>query len=399
MKISIAKVIVPCFLLLSSFTLEAQSDPPKQIDSKYFEDVSYSHLPIMVLQGRNMDAKPFDADGDGDLDIMVAGEHTFNILLINDGKGKFTEESVQRIPLNKRDSEDIAIADFDGDGDLDIILVSEDDQLNEYYLNDGTGHFKDVSDRLPVTGTSNGVLTLDVNEDGWPDLIIGNAGQNNLLINDGKGGWIDETEKRLPKSEKVTQDVEAGDIDGDGDLDLIFGNEDDNEVLVNTGKGIFKDETKNRLPFPAGQWETREADLGDIDGDGDLDLYLANVNFRQNKDAQNRLFINDGKGVFTDQTEALVPAEKMHTVDGDFADLDGDGDLDIITGNGFGNSYNAYFNNGSGKLRQASAEVFPLSTVGDGIDIEMADFNGDGQPDLYLCNFLGHDFLLFGKKK
>ncbi len=382
---------------LQTATLLAQATPKASTSSRYFEDVSFTHLPIMVLQGRSMDAKPFDADGDGDLDILIANEHAFNILLINDGKGHFTDESVQRLPLNKRDSEDIAVADFDGDGDLDVIVVSEDDQLNEYYLNDGTGHFKDISDRLPVTDTSNGVLTIDVNNDGHPDLIIGNAGQNRLLINDGQGGWIDDTEKRLPQSEKTTQDVEAGDIDGDGDLDLIFGNEDDSELLINNGKGVFQDETKGRLPIVAGQWETREADFGDIDGDGDLDLFLANVNFRQNKDAQNRLLINDGKGFFTDQTEALLPAEKMHTVDGDFADIDGDGDLDIITGSGFGSSYNAYFTDDSGKLRLASAEVFPPSSVGDGIDLEMADFNGDGHADLYLCNFLGHDFLLFGK--
>ena len=377
----------------------------ERFESKYFKDVTDTNLPVMSLLGRSMDAHPADLDGDGDLDIVVANEHNFNIVLINDGTGKFTDESQERLPLKHHDSEDIAIADFDGDGDLDIVFVSEDDQVNEYYENNGEGFFKDISYKLPVTGTSNALISSDLNGDGYPDLIIGNApdregkgGQNFCLINDGKGNWKDETAQRLPISTKATQDLELGDIDGDGDLDLIVANEDDNELLVNDGKGFFKDETTARLPVEAGKWETREARLHDVDDDGDLDLFLANVNFRQDKDSQNRLFINDGKGFFTDETEARLPKEKMHSVVGTFLDFDRDGDPDLLTGNGFGNSFNAYFNDGRGFFTNGTEQVIPASIQGDGIDIEVADFNGDGLPDLYFCNFRGNDFLLFGKK-
>lgn len=367
--------------------------------SAWFKNATNTHFPIMVTQGRSMDARPVDVDMDGDPDLIIANEHAFNILLINDGKGNFTDASAERLPMKARDSEDIAIGDFDNDGDPDIIFVSEDDEENEFYLNDGKGYFSDASARLFLKGTSNAIATADLNGDGFIDLVIGNAGQNFCLINKGNGFFQDETSQRLPVSDKTTQDLEFADIDGDGDLDLIEANEDDSALLINDGKGIFRDETSQRLPIVAGAWETREADFGDIDGDGDPDLFFANVNFRQNKDAQNRLFLNNGEGKFTDVTESHLPTEIMHSVDGDFYDLNRDGHLDILVGNGFGHSYQAYLNDGKGKFRNATDEVIPHDVKGDGIDMEMADFNGDGIPDLYLSNFRGHDYLLFGLEK
>lgn len=363
--------------------------------SPLFHDVSQTHIPVMATQGRSMDAKPADIDMDGDLDLIVTGEWSYNLILINDGQGKFTDETIGRLPLKRRDSEDIAIGDFDDDGDIDIIFVSEDDQINEYYLNDGKGHFTDHSYLLPVTGKSNAVISFDINNDGLLDLIIGNDGINFCLINTSHNRWV-ESPDRIPASEKTTQDLEIGDIDGDGDLDLICGNEDDNEIWINNGQGYFTDETANRININMGAWETREADLGDVDGDGDLDLYLANVNFRKDKDSQNRLFLNDGSGKFNDATAMNLPSEKMHSVDGDFVDFDGDGDLDVITGNGFGNSFEFYANDGNGKFTNVTTTVLPASVRGDGIDIEAADFNGDGLLDLYFCNFLGSDLLLLG---
>lgn len=367
--------------------------------SGYFHDVSPKNIPLMATQGRSMDAKPADIDQDGDLDLIVTGEWSYNLVLINDGRGKFADETMARLPLKRHDSEDIAIADFDGDSDLDLIFVSEDDEVNEYYLNDGRGYFEDHAHKLPVTGKSNAVVSFDINEDGYPDLVIGNNGVNYCLIKDAtNNGWI-ESPDRIPASSKTTQDIEMGDFDGDGDLDLICGNEDDNEVWINDGKGFFKDETAARLPMEPSAWETREVDLGDVDGDGDLDLFLANVNFRQNKDAQNRLFFNDGKGFFRDKTATHLPAEKMHSVDGDFVDIDADGDLDIITGNSFGNSFACYLNDGKGNFVNATDKVLPPSVKGDGIDIEAADFNGDGIIDLYFCNFMGSDLLLLGLQR
>lgn len=370
-----------------------------------FTNVSNSNLPVADLTRLSMDAASADFDNDGDLDILIANEHRPNIMLINDGTGKFTNKSSEKIPQVNHDSEDIGIADFDHDGDLDIVVVSEDDKINEFYLNNGDGSFTDAGDRIPVTGTSNAVLVVDINADGHADIVIGNNGQNRILINDGKARFTDETSSRLTTFNDITQSVAAGDVNNDGFIDLVFANEGKNRILINNGKGVFKDESATRMDYRSTLEESREVDLGDIDGDGDLDIFFGNVAaFVENADKQNRLLINDGKGYFKDVTEAQLPEDQDRSFGGTFFDIDKDGDLDIITGNvnggQFGGStrFRVYLNNGKGKFTDGTSDVFPQSATGRGFDMEFADFNNDGKTDIYLSNRGTADILLFGNK-
>lgn len=371
--------------------------PPEAL----YEDVTSTHLPSGVLNGLSMDAGVGDLDGDGDLDIVIANEFNPNILLLNDGSGRFTDGSA-RLPAADRDSEDVGVADFDGDGDLDIVVVSEDDRVNELYFNDGSGRFTDEGHRLPVQGTTNGVVVADLTGDGFPDILLANNGQDTFLVNDGEGNFVDETAERLPRSGDVTQDLELGDVDGDGDMDLVVANEGPNALHLNDGEGRFEADT-TRIPMREAPEETREADFGDVDGDGDLDLLFANVSaFVSDADPRNRLLINDGSGRFTDETASRLPAADISSFDGDFADVDGDGDLDIITANadvdlGAGriapSRYRAYLNDGEGVFAEATAEVFGRA-MGTGFDLEFADFDGDGLADFYLASRGTADRLL-----
>ena len=372
-------------------------------DKTLFIDVTNTHLPTSGLRGFSMDAKPVDIDGDGDLDLVIANEYRPNILLLNDGKGHFTDISAERLPQAHHDSEDVGIGDLDGDDDPDIVVVSEDDQVNELYLNNGRGFFRNAGWRLPVTGRSNAVLVADIDLDGDPDILIGNNGQNAVVVNDGSGFFTDETEQRLPAHLDVTQDIELGDIDGDGDLDLLVGNEGDNRLLLNDGRGFFNDVSRERLPLREAREETREADFGDVDGDGDLDILFANVRlFVAGALPQNRLLINDGRGFFTDETAQRLPEDQDSSFDADFIDIDADGDPDIITANfddirgrRFNAPYRVYLNNGEGVFEDSTEAVFPGGVTGNGLDIEAADFNGDGRIDLYLSSRGGPDRLLF----
>jgi hypothetical protein len=359
-----------------------------------YVDVSETHVPH--TPGSSMDSQAFDADGDGDLDLLIAKEIQPNVLLLNDGTGRMTVAPAGMLPGTAYDSEDVAVADFDRDGDLDAAIAAEDDQMSELYLNDGRGTFTAANDRLPVRGVAQSVIAADVDRDGDADLLFGNHGQNFLFINQG-GRFIDQTRVRLPAVHDLTQDLEAGDVDGDGDLDLVMGNVDDNRLLLNDGRGFFTD-APERLPLRAAIEETREADLADVDGDGDLDLYFANVPFVAGADPQDRLLINDGRGWFTDETAARIGREKAYTIDAEFTDVDGDGDLDLVTANlNESKAFKVFLNDGAGVFKEATSSVFPAGLPEHGIDIEVADFNGDGRLDMYLASYVRPDGMVLAR--
>jgi len=392
----IAAVVFPAGLLQAE-----QGDP-------LFREVTQTCLPTEPLRGLSMDAHPIDVESDGDLDLLIAHEHRPNILLINNGSARFTDESEQRIPQVARDSEDIEVSDLDGDGHQDAVVVSEDDRKNELYLNHGDGTFEDAAGRLPAEGTSNAVEVADLNGNGHPDLVIGNDGQSRILINEGDAQFTDETERRLPVDLETTQDFALGDVDGDGDLDLLVGNEGDNRLWLNADDGFFEEAPQGAIPLRSAPEETREADLGDIDGDGDLDILFTNTEiFVDGADPQNRLLINDGSGTFEDVTTRQLPADRDDSFDGDFVDVDADGDLDIVTCNtdverkGGLNikpaPYRVYVNDGEGNFSEGTDRVYPKGVRGRGFDAEAADFNGDGRLDLYLASRCGVDRLLLNR--
>jgi hypothetical protein len=353
-----------------------------------FTDAS-ANVPNNGAKGQSMDVVAVDVDGDKDLDIVLANEFQANTILINDGKGNFKNGTAGKLPQIIRDSEDIAYADFNGDGFVDLIFCSEDDivmgktKVHEYYLGDGKGGFTNAPFILPDS-EANAVATADINRDGFPDIILGNKGKNTVLINDGKGNFTIEN-NRLPSDEKTTQDLAFVDINGNGILDLFEGNEDGNELYIGNEQGYFTKVTETHLPKDMNS-ETRKVSVADIDGDKDMDIFLANVGFSPGKDRQNRLLINNGNGIFTDKTEAQLPADEDHTIDAIFEDVDGDNDMDLLLANVFGAHIKCYFNDGNGNFTDNTLDVFEEYYVRDALGIIAADFNGDGLRDLYICD-------------
>ncbi|MBK8552212.1 MAG: T9SS type A sorting domain-containing protein [Ignavibacteria bacterium] len=379
-------------------------------DPVLFLDVTNSNLPVAAVSGPGMDVGSADFDGDGDPDVVIAREYAPNVLLLNEGNGVFINGTAGRLPQFNYDSEDIGIADFNQDGFPDIVFASEDNAVHEFYLNDGHAVFTNFNNRLPASIT-NGLLVTDLNNDNYPDLIFGNSAPGNpavptqarVLINNKDTTFRDETSIRFPADLlMVPQDIKEGDLDGDGDKDLIFGNETGNRLLINNGSGIFTNETDARLPL-TGTEETRKVTLGDIDKDGDLDVFFANVVFRTGMLSQDRILINNGSGYFADETAASIPVDNEHTMEGIFLDVDYDGDDDLITSNVFVNRpVKLFINDGAGFFEERTNEYLPPGVVAEGLGIEPADFNNDGLKDLYVVHrrtaqSLGNDKLLIRK--
>ncbi len=349
-----------------------------------------ANLPNNGARNPSMDVRAADLDGDGDLDIILANEGPPNTILLNDGQGNFTNGTIGNLPQENHDSEDVAIADFNGDGHLDLVFCSEDDivlgftNVHEYYFGDGTGSFTPAGYQPPDT-EANAVIVAEINGDTFPDLLFGNNGGTGVLINTGSEGTFSEAPERVPQINRTTQDLAMADVDGDLDLDLFEGNENGNLLHINDGTGFFTDETTARLPQGL-NLETRKVTFGDVDNDDDLDIFLSNVGFIPGKNRQNRLFINDGTGHFTDATATQLPSDLDHTIDAIFDDVDLDNDLDIVVANVFGAPIKIYENDGNGFFTDATISVLGQSYVRDALGVIAADFNGDGLRDLYICD-------------
>ena len=377
-------------------------------ETKYFKDVTATHLPADP-KTHALGVALADVNRDGHPDILLALEHEPNRLYINDGKGKFTWK--KNTFLNeKHDTEHVKVTDFDGDGFLDAIFVAEDDQNHEYYLGNGDGTFRNVTERLPAKSEGNGLDVGDINSDGLPDIIIGNTGENAKIFvwlnNKSKPGhFIDASSTAVPQHSNQTQSIKMADLNGDGYLDMAVGNEaPPNRLYFNDGNGNFT-EKQNALKEHVAL-HTREVISFDANGDSFPDLLFANLTSNGGKwerDPRARLFINDGKGNFKDETVARIPSYKFSTYATNIIDFNHDGHPDIILSAIEIPPFQpmqvqALQNDGKGKFHFVTGEVIPAITKEKSWDIAVGDVNGDGINDMVIGGWGSQVRLLFGIK-
>jgi hypothetical protein len=281
-----------------------------------------------------------------------------------------------------------ALADFDGDGNLDLVLVQQVKSASKWrkaghsqpladctrlFRNRGDGSFEDVTERSGVVACGWGVSAMwaDLDNDGFPDLVIGNAGEPNLVFRNKGDGTFEKMEKTGLEGGKFTIGLAALDIDGDGLPDVYIGNYletdpdreskskatsfmtpdeypgQDNQMLRNLGGWKFADTTDASGTRDPGS-KTIGAVALDYDGDGKTDLYVANDQWR------NTLFHNEGGGRFRDVSDET----------------------------------------GTGYAEEGNATAFGRRTRS-GMGLAVADFDGDGRPDLFITNYANEPNTLY----
>ncbi len=166
-----------------------------------------------------------DVDGDEAPDLVFAGDAVGHRLLLNDGKGYFRDAAPDALPAGDSPGGRIpALGDLDGDGVLDILIPSA--TATQVLLNDGTGRFTDETAFVlgAQPGTGRVAVILDLDGDTFEDVVVG--GQSSpfrVLRNDGAGRLFDYSANVVPHSPKAADVVSVGaaDLDGDGDSDLF----------------------------------------------------------------------------------------------------------------------------------------------------------------------------------
>ena len=312
-----------------------------------------------------------DLNGDGLTDIVLAkGRHwpLHDRVLLNDGKGGFSASNLSDQPDRTYSA---ALADLDGDGDLDIVVSNDEPDPKKLFKNDGKGHFTAAGSFGEPSWPTRYVTLVDLDGDRYPDIVAANRGDypksstpSFVCHNNQKG----EFPVCDPLPTESATSIVAGDFDDDGALDLFVPHRDGGQsiVLWNNHKGGFDATSK---VGPTAAW-IRMGAAGDFDGDGRLDLAVIDE-----REKAAFLIRNLGERRFGQLAKLPGSARTPYALA--VSDLNRDGRLDIVVGH-VELPGSVYFNLGSLRFREIAWNDGKGTVYG----IAFADLNGDGWPDI-----------------
>jgi hypothetical protein len=332
-----------------------------------------------------------DCDGDDDLDVITADEQsqTFTVLT-NDGAGVL--EIKQSTPSGYGSPVRIALADLDGAGNLDIIVAGNN-------LGSGPAFAEWSTEGCVLSG---GVVTPGLS--GAPQDVAALQFGGDIIddpvatVAGGQGPWLGYRDSfpqpHLAQIDAGTTEVAgiaAGRLDGNDTVDIAFVDPNQNVLLVRSNTGTT---FALAASYDVGNGPLAVA-IGTLDGDDANDIVVANT-------AANTvsILINDGSGGFTKPGPDLAVAGGTTVAakaprDVTLADIDADGDLDILTANGDDSpttsqsSVSVFLNDGDGGFQLATTEAFPAVQLSFPVEVGLlpqkvwvADMNGDGAVDI-----------------
>ena len=382
-----------------------------------------------------------DYDGDGDQDLYVATTRGGNSLFRNKGDGTFEDVTEKAGLTLVAHSESAAFFDADGDGDLDLLvtntarwttgeyderakyfvgpgglfqMMGSPKELNRFYRNKGDGTFEDASEAsgLAGLGWAGDVTVFDMDEDGDLDVFVGNMfGRSQLYRNDGKGRFTEVTKETLGRTSWGTVGSKAFDYDGDGRLDLYLTDMHSDMWMDarDDPQNIPEHKKFSSIYGPLVEMGLRTQQNADTDAEV-LGFKVTEVVFGST------LFHALGHGRF-EETSDQAGLETLWPWGIGTGDFDGDGSVDLYIASAMGYPYSYWrspllMNDGHGRFTDhaASAGIDPplggtnlrrwmngLQASKSSRSVATADFDHDGRLDLVVNNFNDRPYLLMNR--
>jgi enediyne biosynthesis protein E4 len=367
-------------------------------------------------------AAVLDFNQDGFEDVYITGGMRPDVLYRNNGDGTFTDVlNSSGISTGSFVTQGVASADINKDGHRDLIIttITRKDTTriipraeNLLFISNGDGTFRNATKEFRIDrlmSFSTGASFGDINQDGFPDLFIGNYFQNYegslKVINDATIVNSSQTsepyllinrEGRYFSNATYDYDVKFKgfgfggvftDYDNDNDLDLYVNNDfgykaKPNVLLQNN----FPDESFDDVSKDAAmdlKINAMGTAVGDYDNNGFMDYYVTNIRF-------NRFMVNNGKNVFEDKAKAVGMDFVSISWGANFADFDNDTDLDLFVANGDLNPNDVpmadyFFINENGRFREVAPQV-GVNDYGIGRGSVVFDYDNDGDLDILVVN-------------
>jgi Bacterial Ig-like domain (group 3)/FG-GAP-like repeat/FG-GAP repeat len=317
----------------------------------------------------------FNNDGIADLVTAGVGDGLLSVLIGN-GNGTFKPRTTLNAPLAS-DPSTVVIADFNRDGKQDLAVVNgfSGTETLTIFLGNGDGTFQSgVNYNAGIN--PKGLAVADLNGDGLADLVIVDTKTNNVKVMLGNGDGTFQPFTSYPVGNSPYSAV-VGDFDQDGNLDVAVSNSDDGTVgiLFGNGDGTLRPQ----VTYAVGTAPNTLA-MGDFNGDGFLDLAV--TNFGSNT-VTILLGAADKSGNFSVQAPAV--AVGTNPVGIAVADFNGDGFTDLAVTNSGANSVSILLGKGDGTFQP---QVAFTGNIGNSpYPVAVGDFNGDGLPDLAIANY------------
>ena len=370
-------------------------------DSIYWTGATTTYIGAHPASGWNLNGLVDDARiynralSANEIEAIAADEFsitdTINVTInaINDAP-YFTDKTnadVEQISLT--DAKAVTSTDLDNDGDVDLIATTDTGQLY-WYENDGTGSFG--TGNLIASGDNfRAVEVYDLEGDGDMDIVAVNDDftdaansvfvLTNQFIGSGAVTFSTTTFEGSGVGESDGgQDLAIGDIDGDGRADIVgtfYRSIGDSQVVVFEQDSVgvwtktYSDAVNNAT----------SVDLADLDGDGNLDLVVSDF-----QDKEIRWYENDGNATAGFSRQTIFSDSDLFPIDLNVGDFDGDGDQDIVYATwGSNDSVNLLRNDGAASPSFTTESLY-TATSGLLYHINVADMNGDGDLDLLITN-------------